>query len=935
MIKIINLSKQYPGNKEKTLNDITFSFPDTGLFYIIGKSGSGKTTFLNIISAIDYDYDGSVMVSGQELSKMNEKEKALLRFSKISHSFQEYNSDENDTVNHNLLKILAITDLTHKEKESRIRYYLEKVELTNKLNAKFKTLSGGEKKRISLVRALICSCPILLADEPLSSLNKKLRKKITALLETESQNRLIIIITHEKAEIDDNSNILELKNGKLSITHKASVIANKPLTCIYHRKEYKGWTFWSDVFRSISEKSQFMLITLFSIAISLFSISFSLLLSNGVNSSLTESLNQYMSENTMVVSQDEDSVNNNGYETSDYQFLNLLKRNHEDKIIDISPFYLSNLGSIFQQNQAISIINGNRTFPLSSFSLDKFMEYSMFQEETISIDKQEIDYDEIIIGLDETTLESLYYFIFGTNIYEIGPSEIASLRFQLINKPLRIQASNPSWNYFLDYSLTIKGIYKTEVSHFIHSRNDFNEYFVNKIMFFKDCLEEEEINSSMPWTLKKGYGIRLYQNQIDSFLESFLHDSHADNYVLRPLNWQTYYQEENIMTHNRYLVYKDLLRKVSVSRVQQFASEHLGAVEEISYSTPIYTFTASGYISGFTKPFFFSKYKDKLNQIMDEANFSDENLGQFQATSIQTPENVIKADLLSASDKDGLRFKNTEYLQKRPYLGRKPKNCSEIAISSGFVKKTFLSDTEALNNQLNVLVLSETIKESDRYRNKFSEGSLLITGIYDDNEISIYQNTFFPLSYCFTHFPLSMNDIRISNALLKVNLDNHSPDYYIQEIKKYDNYQASFPMLSIVSEIRKTMSNLSLLFLGFSFISIILSSALLALSTFLIIKKDRKEIGILLSFGFRKSEISKFYLSFSLVVGLIGYLISLIITALTENIFKNTLQDLLSAYSFSPLPYLVSLGVGIALSIIVGLFSIRKLHAMSPRDALN
>ena len=216
MIKIEKLSKKYSQNVEYILNDISYEFNDTGLYFITGKSGSGKTTLLSLIATMDYEYEGSIKVDNKELRILTEKEKEIYRFEYISFSFQDYKNDENESVYSNLKKVLYITSLTAKEADDKIDFYLKKVNLLDKKYFKFKKLSGGEKKRIALVRALIKDSKILLADEPLAGLNKEYRQMVTSILIEESKRRLVIVITHEKNEIPNNSTVLNLLNGKLN-----------------------------------------------------------------------------------------------------------------------------------------------------------------------------------------------------------------------------------------------------------------------------------------------------------------------------------------------------------------------------------------------------------------------------------------------------------------------------------------------------------------------------------------------------------------------------------------------------------------------------------------------------------------------------------------------------------------------------------------------
>ena len=201
MIEVKHLIKRYKGERADVLKDISFSLPDTGLVFLIGKSGCGKSTLRNLLGSIDEEYEGSIKVNGIELKERNSQEKAEFRFKDISIAFQSFHATEEESVYTNRLKPLAIRNRSNEEKNNRISEALKRVGLSDKKKRKFKDLSGGEKKRISLAIAVLKDTPILFADEPLASLNKDIRKRITQLLLLLSRSRLVFVITHEVNEI--------------------------------------------------------------------------------------------------------------------------------------------------------------------------------------------------------------------------------------------------------------------------------------------------------------------------------------------------------------------------------------------------------------------------------------------------------------------------------------------------------------------------------------------------------------------------------------------------------------------------------------------------------------------------------------------------------------------------------------------------------------
>lgn len=938
MIVLSHLSKKYPGNKDYTLSDISATLPDVGLVFLIGKSGSGKSTLLHLIGSMDLQYEGSLKVAGKELKDMNQEEIELYRFRMISFVFQSFKAEEDESVLDNLLQPLAIASLREDEKMIRIQKALKQVGLSNKLHQIFKHLSGGEKKRISLAKGLIQDAPILLLDEPLASLNQHLRMDITKILMEEAKKRLVFVITHETTEIPKEAIIYQIVDGKLNLVQEQEQSLGKPWVCSLQRKSYTGHPFIHQLWATLKSKKEFFLITLATFAMALFSISFSFQLSGGVSNSLKDSLSTYMSDNSLVISQKESGYTDTGFETADYQELHYLAKQYPDSILSESTFYLTSLNDVFKSHQDFTINFVNRSFISNELSLDSFLEFRMPAEivdATIYGQSDNLEEEEVVLGLTKTSIINFYYLMFEQNIQYLNENNFIQISDTLKSTPayLNLEISNPEWNYHLTHSFLIKGIAETDTCCIINDNPDFNTHFAKDILHFKEALQEETLDDSTPWLLRKCEGFRLFPDQVSTFLREFLQDATTSQYVPQVLHNPNYYDAKNEKTHNHVVIYHDYLPKVSIPSIQPYFHSLGKDITSIAYSSPVYTYTASGYISGFQKPFFFSKRKEKLNQIQDSAGTTQRDLGAFQASVIEVPDDVIKADLVSSMNHEALRFVSLDNSNPSLRYGKRPADDRQIGISSALAKKLYGTMTSALNSPLYTLTLDETVKRNDSYHNHFSEGSLLVSGIYENEQLAIYQDSLFPLTYTFSQGNLSPNETRINQVIVNVDLESHDSAYYLKELNAYPEYEGDFPMLEMTKEISKTMKQLSQLFLSFALLSLLSSVFLLSLSLYLIIQKDKKQIGILLSQGYTRKEISFFYFIFAEVLGTVSYIISLIISLLAEKVLKDTLQNMLSNYSVSVLPFLISLVLAITISGLIAMVFSKKLRNISPLDA--
>ena len=191
MIEIKNLNKSYRRGKE-IIPDLDLQLGETGLTMIVGKSGCGKTTLLNIIGAMDLDFNGQVLVDGLDLKKASYKQIVDYRNFTSAFVFQKNSLFEFLTVEENLKLCMNIQNNTASISEA-----LEKVGLKGFEHKKVKSLSGGEKQRVAIARALIKNCKIIFADEPTSALDTKNAHKIFQLFKEISKDKLVVLVTHD------------------------------------------------------------------------------------------------------------------------------------------------------------------------------------------------------------------------------------------------------------------------------------------------------------------------------------------------------------------------------------------------------------------------------------------------------------------------------------------------------------------------------------------------------------------------------------------------------------------------------------------------------------------------------------------------------------------------------------------------------------------
>lgn len=196
VMKLNKICKEFDNNK--VIEDINFSIQSGEMVAIIGESGRGKTTLLNIIGLISKPSSGDLYLFDKKNVDIDSKDAMLLRRNKIGYLFQNYGLVEDETVKWNLDIVLEYKGLSKKERNNRIEEALKMLKLEELKDKPVYKLSGGEQQRIAMLKLYLQECELILADEPTGSLDEKNRAIIMNMLkDLNKQGKTIIIVTHD------------------------------------------------------------------------------------------------------------------------------------------------------------------------------------------------------------------------------------------------------------------------------------------------------------------------------------------------------------------------------------------------------------------------------------------------------------------------------------------------------------------------------------------------------------------------------------------------------------------------------------------------------------------------------------------------------------------------------------------------------------------
>lgn len=220
MLETVKLGKTFRSDKVdyEVLRDVNLEIRQGESVAIVGKSGSGKSTLMYLLACLDEPTEGSVLFEKGDLSMLNEKQRNLLRNEKFGFVFQQFFLNGRETVFENIALPLRIRGSSQKKIKTDVIKALEAVGLDDKAKKSAKDLSGGEKQRVCIARALVANPEVIFADEPTGNLDSKTSETVENLLLQLNKDKgiTVIIVTHDEDLAKKCGRIIELKDGQIT-----------------------------------------------------------------------------------------------------------------------------------------------------------------------------------------------------------------------------------------------------------------------------------------------------------------------------------------------------------------------------------------------------------------------------------------------------------------------------------------------------------------------------------------------------------------------------------------------------------------------------------------------------------------------------------------------------------------------------------------------
>lgn len=216
VLELQNVSRYYPNGKVHALKDVTLSVNKGEYISIVGVSGSGKSTMLNILGCLDKVTSGKYFLNGVDVEALDNERLADIRNREIGFVFQMFHLLKDHTALENVMLPLLYAGMNNAEAKEKAAHYLEKVEMQERLHHKPFEMSGGQQQRTAIARALVNEPSLILADEPTGNLDTRTSEEIMKLIgEIQASGSTVVYITHEEEIARIAQRTIRVRDGEI------------------------------------------------------------------------------------------------------------------------------------------------------------------------------------------------------------------------------------------------------------------------------------------------------------------------------------------------------------------------------------------------------------------------------------------------------------------------------------------------------------------------------------------------------------------------------------------------------------------------------------------------------------------------------------------------------------------------------------------------
>ena len=858
LLECKNLVKDYQTSNEvvHALKGVSVTFRDNEFVSILGQSGCGKTTFLNIIGGLDHYTSGDLIINGKSTKDYSDKDWDTYRNHRVGFVFQSYNLIMHQSVLSNVELALTLTGVGKEERRQRAIEVLEKVGLKDQLDKKPTQMSGGQMQRVAIARALVNNPDILLADEPTGALDSVTSVQIMDLLQEIAKDRLVIMVTHNPDLAKQYSTrIIRLLDGEIQ-SDSDPVSEQEKIDVSQENLAKPSMSFKTALSLSLNNlmtKKGRTFLTSFAGSIGIIGIALILSLSNGVQTYINTVENDTMASYPI-------EIQDNSMDMS--AMMSAMMEMHSDESVNDTD----NITSRPYVNDILNSLSSEESNNLTAFKeyLDS-KEGKEFVKNTKAI---EYDYSITPLIYNDNGGEGLIQVSPNGLLERLGFSDMMSLQNQFMSSSTTM-ANNEVWT-----KLPTSSVLRDEEYELVNGEwaNNYNEV----------VLAVDENNQITDYAL---YSLGLMDQ--DELVNNYNQLLNGNIEKIETSDTVSYTPEEILNMSFKLVLPSDLYREsngvwIDQSDDEEFVQNVVDNALEVK-------------VVGIIKP----KDSSIKRMTMGGVMYTDD----------------MQDYIIEQSSQSEIANKQIENPNTNVFTGQSFDEQDELSLSN-------------LTDEQRMMMASMSESELMQYMASYNENvnatyesNLSKIGVVDTDSptaISIYASSF------------EQKEL-ISDMINDYNEEQKS-NGEIEDVITYNDFIGM--MLESVSTV---INMISYVLIGFVSVSLIVSSIMIGIITYISVLERTKEIGILRAIGASKKDISRVFNAETFIEGLISGVLGIVITLILNFPISTIVELYTGVANIAILPWqggIILVLISLLLTIIAGLIPSKYASKKDPVEAL-
>lgn len=852
MLQCKNIIKDYVSGDEivHALKGVSLSFREHEFVSILGQSGCGKTTFLNIIGGLDHYTSGDLIINGKSTKDYSDKDWDTYRNHQVGFVFQSYNLIMHQSVLSNVELALTLTGVNKEERRKRAIEALNKVGLSDQIHKKPTQMSGGQMQRVAIARAIVNNPDIILADEPTGALDSATSVQIMEILKEISKDKLVIMVTHNPQLADEySSRIIRLKDGSLvSDSNPFNEQEMNVDTSVLKRTGMSFKMACSLSLNNLMTKKARTFLTSFAGSIGIIGIALIMSLSHGMQSYIDQ-----MENDTMASYPIEIQANSSDMSTLMTTMMGMKKKTeeHTDSKIYSRPYV----------EDVLESLSSSKKNNLSAFK--SYIESSKGKEFRKTAKAIEYDYNLNLQVYNENTDSGLVQVSPNGLLDKLGMSDMMSIQSQFMDSSAmtndQVWLSLPESKKLRDdeYQL-VEGKWPT----------NYNEV----------ALEVDENNEITDYAL---YSLGLLDQ--DELVKNYQKILNGETDKISKTNLESYSVDDILNLKFRLVLNSDLYQKVNGLWINQSENE-LYMKDVVSKSPEIK-------VVGIIKP--------------SESTVSQPTMGGVYYTKAMEEYVTSKTE-------------NAQIVKEQ-----KTNPNINIFTQTEFASGQKMSMSNLTNEQM-MQLSSMSQEELMNYMNTYNEN---INATYDSNLTKLgvvdYSNP--------TKISLYASSFDGKEKLGDL-ITSYNKKQTKSNVITYNDFIGT--MLSSVTSV---VNIISYVLIAFVSVSLIVSSIMIGIITYISVLERTKEIGILRSIGASKKDITRVFNAETFIIGLISGVLGILITLVLNVPISVVVENMTGVSHIAKLPVngaVFLIFIDLVLTILAGLIPSKIASKKDPVEAL-